>query len=227
MEQLSVAHLAALGVTAAVALAVIAAAWHGPGSWAVRFARGLGLLLAVDIVAYHTVQISRDSWSADFDLPFHLTDAAAIVAALALWRPHWMLLELTYFWGLTGSLLAILTPDLNRTFPDFFYFNYFVSHSGVVVAAVFLVAATGFAPRPGAVGRTFLATAALAAVAALANVLTGANYMFLAERPSSPSPLDLMGPWPWYIASAALVALALFSFLDAPFRRRRRVSHVC
>ena len=34
--------------------------------------------------------------------------------------------------------------------------------------------------------------------------------------------LDLMGPWPWYIASAAALALALFWLLDRPFDGRRR-----
>ena len=34
--------------------------------------------------------------------------------------------------------------------------------------------------------------------------------------------LDLMGPWPWYIASTAVLALVLLWLLDRPFDGRRR-----
>jgi hypothetical integral membrane protein (TIGR02206 family) len=69
--------------------------------------------------------------------------------------------------------------------------------------------------------RAFGATAAVAACAALASALTGGNYMYLRERPESASLLDLLGPWPWYVAGAAAVGLALFVLLDLPFRARR------
>ena len=36
--------------------------------------------------------------------------------------------------------------------------------------------------------------------------------------------LDVMGPWPWYIASAAALAPALFWLLDRPFDGRRRAA---
>jgi hypothetical integral membrane protein (TIGR02206 family) len=222
MEQLSLEHLAALGLTAAIALAVALAARWRPGGWRVGFARGLAMLLALNLLAYHVVRIARGSWSVDFDLPLHLTDVVAIVAVLALWAPRALIFELTYYWGLTAALLAILTPDLGQAFPSFFFFNYFISHSGVVVAAAFLAAGVRLVPRAGAVRRAFLWTAAMAVIAALANLATGGNYMFLDERPDEPTPLDLMGPWPWYIGSAAVVALGLFALLDLPFRGRER-----
>jgi hypothetical integral membrane protein (TIGR02206 family) len=222
VEQLSLEHLVALGLTAAVAVAAALAAHSRPGGWEPRLARALAALLGLNLVAYHAVRIARDSWSVDFDLPLHLTDVVAIVAVLALWTPRPLTFELTYYWGLTAALLAILTPDLGQAFPSFFFFNYFISHSGVVVAAAFLAAGIGLVPRAGAVRRVFRWTAAVAVIAALANLATGGNYMFLDERPDEPTPLDLMGPWPWYIGSAAVVALGLFALLDLPFRGRER-----
>jgi hypothetical integral membrane protein (TIGR02206 family) len=185
--------------------------------------RVLAVGLLAWFLAYHAVAALQGSYSLEFDLPLHLTDAVTVVAALALWAPTALLFELTYFWGLTASLQAVLTPALGADdrFPSFFFWHYFVTHSGVVMAALFLAFGLELTARPGAVPRVFLATAAWAVIAASGNALTGGNYMFLTERPETASLLDYMGPWPLYIAAAALVALVMFALLDLPFRRRR------
>jgi hypothetical integral membrane protein (TIGR02206 family) len=216
-------HVAALAVTAALSAALPIVARAQPGARTRLFASLFGAVLLAWFVAYHVVVLIQGDYELDFDLPLHLTDAVTLVAALALMTRRPLLFELTWFWGLTASLQAILTPDLGADdrFPSFFYWHYFVTHGGVVVAAVFLAFGLGLTARPGAVLRVFLATAAWAGVAALSDALTGGNYMFLREKPEAATLLDYMGPWPWYIFTAALVALALFELLDLPFRHRR------
>jgi hypothetical integral membrane protein (TIGR02206 family) len=216
-------HVAALAVTAVLCLALPVAARARPSEWTRPFRRAFAAFLLAWFLAYPVVVLLRGSYELDFDLPLHLTDAATGVAVIALWSRRGLAFELTWFWGLTASLQAILTPDLGADdrFPSFFYWHYFITHGGVVVAAVFLGLGLQMTARPGAVRRVFLATAAWAGVAAIGNALTGGNYMFLTEKPEAATLLDYMGPWPWYILTAALVALALFELLDLPFRRRR------
>jgi hypothetical integral membrane protein (TIGR02206 family) len=216
-------HVAALAVTAALGAALPIVARSQPGARTRLFTSLFGSCLLAWFVAYHVVVLIRGDYELDVDLPLHLTDAVTVVAAFALMTRRPLLFELTWFWGLTASLQAILTPDLaaDDRFPSFFYWHYFVTHGGVVVAAVFLGFGLGLTARAGAVGRVFLLTAAWAGVAALGDALTGGNYMFLREKPEAATLLDYMGPWPWYILTAALLALALFELLDLPFRRRR------
>jgi hypothetical integral membrane protein (TIGR02206 family) len=166
--------------------------------------------------------VVRGTWTLERSLPLQLTDVVTIIAVLALWSPRPLLFELAYFWALTASLQAALTPNLDSTFPSLFFFTYFATHCGAVVAAVFLAWGRGLVPRRGAVRRVFVATVAFAVVAGLGDLLTGGNYMFLREKPETASVLDLMGPWPWYILSGAMLAIAMFAVLEVPFRGRRR-----
>ncbi len=225
---LSPEHVAALLGTALLCAGLPYAARARPGRWVKALCRALGLVLAVSFAAYHAVVLAQGSYSLGFDLPLHLTDAVTVIAALALWTGRPLLFELTYFWGLSASLQAVLTPSLepDEGFSSFFYWHYFATHAGVVLAAVLLAFGLRLTPRSGAVGRVFLATAGWTAVAAVGTLLTGGNYMFLRERPETRSLLDVMGPWPWYILVAAPVALALFVLLDMPFWRRRRAAQV-
>ena len=221
MPLLAPEHVAAVAVTLiAGAAAVWAARRHG-GDRLVRASRALGVLIAGTYVTEVAAYAVRGDWSVRLNLPLHLTDVATIVAVLALLRPRPFLVELTYFWGLSASLQAVITPELGRGFPDPYFLTYFVIHGGVVVAAVLLVFGRGFTPRRGAVARVYLATVAVAAAAGVGSLATGGNYMYLRRKPARGSLLDLLGPWPLYIAAGALLGLALFLLLDAPFRRAR------
>lgn len=219
MELLSAEHLGALLATAALAAAAALLPRARPGGWVVPASRALAVVVLIAYLTEEAVAASRGIWSLRSNLPLHLSDTATLVAVLALWTARPLFVELTYFWGLTGSLQAALTPGHGHSFPDPLFLTYFVTHGGIVVAALLLVAGRGIVPRPGAVTRTFAATFVLAAAAAAGNLATGGNYMFLRHKPPN-SVLDLLGPWPWYIAAAGLLGLAMFALLAAPFRNR-------
>lgn len=222
MELFSVEHLVVLAATIAACVGLGLAARRDPEApWITPVSRGLAVLLALNEIAFHVVHQLDEGLSPSGDLPLHLTDGATIAAIVALWRPSALAFELTYFWALTATVQALLTPDLRQGFPDYRWWWFFVAHAGVVVAAVFLAWGRRQTPRPGAVPRVFAWSLVVTALAALGTIAFDGNYMFLREPPESGSLLDLMGPWPWYIASAAALALALFWLLDRLFDGRR------
>jgi hypothetical integral membrane protein (TIGR02206 family) len=222
VELFSPEHLVVLAAMIAACAGLGLAARRDPdAAWLTPVSRGLAVLLAANEIAFHVVHQLDEGLSAGGDLPLHLTDAATIAAIVALWRPGALAFELTYFWALTATVQALLTPDLRQGFPDYRWWWFFVAHAGVVVAAVFLAWGRRRTPRPGAVPRVFAWSLGVTALAAVGTVAFDGNYMFLREPPEGGSLLDLMGPWPWYIASAAALALALFWLLDRPFDGRR------
>jgi hypothetical integral membrane protein (TIGR02206 family) len=209
LRQFSDAHLAALAVLAVgVALAIWAPRRH-PGPWTVPVGRALALVIFAGWAGEYLADAVLGTWTIRYDLPLQLTDVISVTAIVALWTRRRLPVELVYFWSLTASLQATLTPDLSWSFPSVYYFTYFVYHVGAIVAGCFLVLGCRLYPRPGAVWRVYAATFAVTVVAALADIITGGNYMFLREKPEYSSLLNVLGPWPWYIASTAVLALAL------------------
>jgi len=182
----------------------------------------MALAIVVTELSWQPYVLANHSWSAAFSLPVQLCDVGGFVAAVALvWRQV-LLVEVAYFWGLGGTLQALLTPDLHDHFPSFPYLQFYATHDLVVLAALFLVIGLGLQPRIGAVRRVFLLTLAFAAIIGLIDLVTGGNYMYLRQAPAQGSLLSLMGPWPWYVVLAALLALIVLTILDLPFRLSRR-----
>jgi hypothetical integral membrane protein (TIGR02206 family) len=216
---------AAYGVVVAVgvvstAVLVVEARRH-PGHWTVWAARAIGAVLLADAICFVFSLVTQGQFSVQDSLPLPLCDLGAIVAAAAcFWRVP-VLVELTYFWGLAGTLQAVVTPDLATPFPHLAFFEYTVGHVGIVVAALFLVIGLRITPRPKAVPRVLAITAAYTAFVGLVDALTGADYMFLRSPPASWSLLSVLGPWPWYVLSATGVAVVLLVLLDLPFWHTR------
>jgi hypothetical integral membrane protein (TIGR02206 family) len=219
---LSPEYLVPLGLLVVVAIVLCVAARRAPGRWTTPVAATIAVVIVISELSWQPYVLANHSWSAAFSLPVQLCDVGGFVAAAALlWRLP-LLVEIAYFWGIGGTLQALLTPDLRDRFPSFPYLQFYATHDLVVLAAVFLVIGLGLRPRAGSVLRMFLLTLAFAGLIGLIDLLSGGNYMYLRQVPAHASLLSLLGPWPWYIALGALLTLIVLTVLDAPFWFARR-----
>jgi hypothetical integral membrane protein (TIGR02206 family) len=214
VSQFSPPHLAALGVLVIAASGSVWLARTQPHQTARFWARLLALAILAGWAGEYVADVIEGTYDVQYTLPLQLTDAVSATSIVALWTRRQLLVELTYFWAITASLQATVTPDLGQNFPSIFYFTYFTYHIGAVVAAFLLVFGLGIYPRRRAAWRAFALTLCFAAVAGVGDVLTGGNYMYLRSKPIHSSLLSVMGPWPWYIASAAAFGLVLLLALQ-------------
>jgi hypothetical integral membrane protein (TIGR02206 family) len=151
-------------------------------------------------------------------LPLQLCDWAMFVIIVALWTGNRRWLEVAYFWGIGGTLQAIITPNLPVGFPDLRFVSFFVAHSGIIVGIVFLMLVYGFRPTSLGMLRTFAWTEVYFVIAFTADLLTGENYGYLLHKPEAFSLLSYLSDWrPLYLVEFHLLAWVFFTALYLPF----------
>ncbi len=211
MQRFGPGHLAALAASA-VAIAVAAALGRSRRGRPATLDRCLAYVILAAMVLDPFVRRAHGELTLARALPLHLCDAAAAVTALALLTRRQILFELSYFWGLAGATQALVTPSPLPPFFDPDTWRYFTVHAATIAGAAYLLG-LGFRPRKGAWARATLLTLGYTAAVGIVDLLLDANYMWLARKPEG-SVLDVLGPWPFYIAGGTVVGATLFYVLE-------------
>ncbi|MFS0722809.1 TIGR02206 family membrane protein [Paenibacillus sp. 1P07SE] len=206
---LSTAHLVALVIGALCFLLIVL--WRGR----LRHPRlnrlvrwGLAAVLLGSEGALQIWHIMSGTWSVQA-WPLQLCSMTLLLSAVLLVSKGRRLYEICFFLGILGALQALLTPNLDYTFPHFRYLHFFVAHIAIICASLFMTAVEGYRPTAGSVLRAIGWLHVLAVPAALANLWTGSNFMFLARKPATGSMLDLLAPWPWYLLQLEFIVWGL------------------
>ncbi|MFC5467994.1 TIGR02206 family membrane protein [Cohnella suwonensis] len=209
-EAYSWAH--GLGVAMAAAIVAGIVGFRGrlrSGAKTNRYARYAlaAILIGSELSLQAWYGITRN-WGVN-SLPFQLCSIMIWLSAAVLLTRNRKLFEVNFFLGIMGALQALATPNLDVSYPQFRFFHFFIAHGAIIGASVFLAATEGYRPTIVSVFRALGWLHVLAVPAAITNALTGYNFMFLARKPDTPSLLDLLAPWPWYLLELEIVALVL------------------
>ena len=178
----------------------------------------LSALLVLNYAVYLILvrNVSVMSW--EQMLPLQLCDWGMVVVIVAMWSGNQRWFEVAYFWGIGGTLQAVLTPNLRFGFPDFRFFSFFISHSGIIIGVIFLMLSRRFRPHPMSILRVFAWSEFYFVVTFIADELTGYNYGFLLHKPEAFSILNFLSDWrPLYLVQMHFVALLFFIALYVPF----------
>jgi hypothetical integral membrane protein (TIGR02206 family) len=205
------------GTTHVAALVATAVGWLGLAwlvKWEHPWSRRAELALAIALLSQWGLRALLAKWQGRFDvlsfLPLHLCDVAAFLAAAALFTKRQSLIDLTFFWGMAGTLQGLLTPNLIFDFPHPEYFGFFLLHSGVVVAALHMTLAWRRFPSQRGLWMAFGWIQLYAIVAAVVNHFSGSNYAFLGARPTQASLMDFLPEPPMHLPALEIIGLGLF-----------------
>lgn len=207
------------------ALLVVVGRRHRRTPAARHVSRGFAAaLLALQLGALTYTLLSTE-WTLADSVPLHLSDLAPFAAAYALWSHARWAYALTYYWCLSLSTQALISPVfVGPDFPHHDFLAFWALHLLVIWAAVYLTWGLGLHPTWRDYRIAVAITAAWAAATMLFNSLTGTNYGYLNRKPDTGSILDPLGPWPWYLLLEAALILTAWALLTWPWTRRSRTS---
>jgi hypothetical integral membrane protein (TIGR02206 family) len=182
----------------------------------VRWALAIALWTAES--AWHAWNLLVGTWTVQTMLPLNACSALIWLSGCMLIRKDYRIYEFAYFLGIGGALQYLVTPDLGRYgFPHFRFFQAFTSHGLLLTAPIYMTLVEAFRPTWKSLGRVVLGTNIYMLAIYFVNLGLGSDYLMLNAKPATPSLLDLLPPWPYYIPYMELLGLVSCLLLYLPF----------
>jgi len=222
--QLGSAHLGALALIAVLVLVAWKISLNSRQRQIARWT--LAGLLVINEIGWHTWHIYYGIWTVQALLPLNLCNLMVIGSAWTLVTKNQVGYEFIYLLGIPAASQVLITPALGPYgYPHILFFQIFISHGGVVLAALYLTLGEGMRPLSW---RSVWRVAGWGLLYAMGifwlNLWLGSNYLFLAHKPPAATLLDYLGPWPWYILGVLAIAAVLVTALYLPFHVQDRQS---
>jgi hypothetical integral membrane protein (TIGR02206 family) len=186
-----------------------------------KYQHRIGCFIGVIVVSNYFIWLALEIIAGTFDikihLPFQLCRVTYILIPFIMISKSDRVYQIIYFWGMSGVFQGVITPDIINDFPHFHFFRFWVGHNGMIIALVYATVVYGMRPQIRSIKKAFVGLNLFLLASVIVNLILDANYFWICGKPPMSSLLDYLGPWPWYILAAELVALVLFAVAYTPF----------
>jgi len=164
-------------------------------------------------------------------LPLHICHIAAISMGLYVFTKIKFFFEVGYFFGLSGNFLAIITPDLDFSFPDAEYITYYFGHGLLLLCVIYACVCTKVQLTWWSVLRVLLFAVCLLPIIYGLNIyisqfFKGVNYWYLMITPAANTLLDIFPSPPMHIPYLAVLTVIIFTLIYLPFKYLNKNSYL-
>jgi hypothetical integral membrane protein (TIGR02206 family) len=220
-------HLVVLAIFAVGTVVLLTAGRRLRGS---RWEQPVAVGFAVANLVFGTLSLVLGlvPFDVQSSLPLQICGFVWVIVAWSLLSRRPTLTAVTYYWGLTLALQAILQPTLTQPFPEPEFFVFWLKHVSIIWGAAYLTLTLGNGPTWHGYWRTVGWTFAWLLVVLGLNAALGSNYGYVNRKPGTGSVLDVLGPWPVYLLVETGIVLVGWALITLPWtglpRRARAVS---
>ena len=162
------------------------------------------------------------------DLPIGVCTWSVILGSFMMVGKNQTLFDIIYFWLLSGSLFALITPTpLTYTGPTRYrYYQFWLEHTLGYISLFYLIFVHNMRPTVRSAVKSWIALAVLAVFSYWVNtMIPGANYLYMARPEAAPSVLDIL-PANFALRTTimALVVTAMFALAYLPWHLKDKKS---
>lgn len=182
------------------------------GRWGIRSRRTADRFLLLNLIAYMAIAYSWrwSELSMATCLPLHLCDFILFGACYLLCEKRSQTtFECIHLLSWTSSIWALITPDLPNDFPHYRYFEFFWGHGLIFVVLAHLQGGQSYRLTRDSWKGAACGLQLWIVLVGLLDYAFGWNYGYLMLKPPAGSPLDYLGPWPFYILVADALVVGL------------------
>ena len=202
--------------------------------------KNISLILAIIMISHELIKPFYRIYLYGHDpsvvLPIHVCHLASISLGIFLLTRINVFFEIGYFWGLTGNFLAMVTPDLEYSYPDMEYITYYFGHGLLFLSIIFTSICISTKLKWISILRISIISLLLLPIIYLVNIFLGknnldVNYWYLMKMPEGETLLSLFPSPPMHIPYLIIFAVLLFIISFLPYYifkklgKRRYSSH--
>ena len=221
-------HLITLGIILSVSLifSFTVRQYYDKNTFA-GFEKILGYLLIIIELIKPFFLVEFGDYHFTNTVPLHLCHITSYATGLFLLTRDTRFFDFAYFWGMGGCTMALLTPDVEFTFPHIDFISLFSSHGLVFFTIIYiLVVIRQYVTFSSLINAVKYALMALPFVYVLNLIIGGeegykANLWYLMERSEGASLMDFFPVFfqnpPFHMLIVIPLSIVIFLFLYLPF----------
>ncbi|MFL2490720.1 MAG: TIGR02206 family membrane protein [Candidatus Neomarinimicrobiota bacterium] len=221
-------HLITLGIILSVSLifSFTVRQYYDKNTFA-GFEKILGYLLIITELIKPFFLVEFGDYHFTNTVPLHLCHITSYATGLFLLTRDTRFFDFAYFWGMGGGTMALLTPDVEFTFPHIDFISLFSSHGLVFFTIIYiLVVIRQYVTFSSLINAVKYALMALPFVYVLNLIIGGeegykANLWYLMERSEGASLMDFFPVFfqnpPFHMLIVIPLSIVIFLFLYLPF----------
>lgn len=161
--------------------------------------------------------ITSGSFTFGESLPLYTCRIAIIVSVFMMIKPKQWMVDIAYFWGLAGGLIALITPDTSTfAFPHFMFIQYFWGHGLLLFSIFYMLGIKECTINVESLRRIIKISMWYVVIIIPFNKISGGNYSYLSGKPLTPTILDALPPYPFYIPIILMFMSAVFVLAYIP-----------